>query len=261
MKIIRIYMDNSLNNYCHLIICENTNEAIIVDPLDVDKCLAEAERQSCRIVKIINTHEHFDHIDGNPGVVAATGAKIHAHKNAIDSIPDVDVGLSVGDCVEVGSTVRLRVLDTPGHTMAHVCLLSEIGDAALLCGDTLFNASSGNCKFGGNVHVMYKTFVEQLAKLPDNTSIYPGHDYIVNNLRFSLSREPNNEAAKILLAETEDQTPEDRTVTTMATEKQINPFFRLDNTEIINNLQKEFADQANDPESVFVSLGSLRDNW
>jgi len=254
-------MDNSLRNYCHLIICEETNETIILDPLDVDKCLAEAERLSCNITKIINTHEHFDHIEGNPGIVEATGAKIHAHMNALESIPNVDVGLSAGDAITVGTTVRLRVLDTPGHTMAHVCLLSELGDPVLFCGDTLFNASAGNCSFGGDVHKMYRTFVDQLAVLPDNTAIYPGHDYIVNNLNFSLSMEANNAFARELLAEVDVQSPEQRTVTTMAIEKKMNPFFRLDNKEIINTLKEQCADLKEDAESVFVGLRGLRDNW
>ncbi len=261
MKIFRIYMNNSLSNYCHLIVCDETREAIIIDPLDPDKCLSEAARQSCRITKLINTHEHFDHIDGNPGVVAATGATIHAHKNALNSIPNVDVGLGAGDVVEAGTQIRLRVLDTPGHTMAHVCLLSENGTSALFCGDTLFNASSGNCHYGGDVRVMYRTFVEQLAVLPDDTKVYPGHDYMVNNLKFSLSREPNNTTARLLLSETEGQSPENRTVTTLGLEKRINPFFRLDNQEIIGQLRGDFNDLQEDPESVFVCLRSLRDKW
>ena len=261
MKISRIYMDNNLRNFCHIIVCEKSDEAIMLDPLDVDKCLAEAARLSCNITKIINTHEHFDHIDGNPGVVAATGAIIHAHVNAMGTIPNVSIGLHAGDVVEVGSTVRLRVLDTPGHTLAHVCLLSEIGDQVLFCGDTLFNAGAGNCRFGGNVKKMYHTFVEQLMVLPDNTKIYPGHDYIENNLEFSLSREQGNQFAKDLLKEVSQQTAETRMVTTMDIEKKMNPFFRLDNEEIIASLKREISGQKDDAESVFTSLRNLRDNW
>lgn len=254
-------MDNDLRNYCHIIVCEETREAIMLDPLDVDKCLSEAKRLDCKITKIINTHEHHDHIEGNPGVVAATGALIHAHVNAMESIPNVDVGLKAGDSVKVGTTVSLKVLDTPGHTMAHVCLLSEIGEPVLFCGDTLFNAGAGNCRFGGSVEKMYQTFVNQLSVLPDDTSVYPGHDYIVNNLEFSLNREPSNVFAKALLSEVRSQSAEERTVTTMSIEKQMNPFFRLGNKEIIETLQSDFADQKNDPEAVFTSLRSLRDNW
>ncbi len=261
MKISRIYMNNHLRNYCHILICEKTSEAIILDPLDADACLAEARKQNCIIKKIINTHEHHDHIEGNPGVVAATGAKIHAHFNAVKSIPNVAVPLKAGDVVELGSTIRLRVMDTPGHTMAHVCLLSEIGEPVLFCGDTLFNAGAGICRFGGNPNILYKTFVEQLATLPDETLIYPGHDYMENNLQFTLDREPGNTFAKKLLAEIRKQNASTRKVTTMGEEKKMNTFFRLDNKEIFQELRKQFADQKSDPESVFVSLRALRDNW
>ncbi len=261
MRVSRVYMNNGLRNYCHLLICEESKEAIMLDPLDAKACLAEAEAQGCSIKKIINTHEHHDHIEGNPEVVAATGAKIHAHKNAVNSIPNVDVPLCAGDYVEVGTTVRLKVMDTPGHTMAHVCLFSEIGEPLLFCGDTLFNAGAGNCRFGGDANTLYKTFSEQLDVLPDETKIYPGHDYIENNLEFTLDREPGNTYAKELLAEVSAQNADTRMVTTMAQEKRMNAFFRLGNEEIIEGLKQRFDDQQADPESVFVSLRSLRDNW
>jgi hydroxyacylglutathione hydrolase len=254
-------MDNELNNFCHLIVCEKTKEAVILDPLDVDMCLAEASRLNCKITKIVNTHEHFDHIEGNPGIVDATGAKVCAHKNAVDSIPNVDVALSAGDVVKVGKTVRLRVLDTPGHTMAHVCLLSETGKPALFCGDTLFNAGVGHCHFGGDVKILYATFDRQLARLPGKTAIYPGHDYIINNLNFSLSLNPDNRAAKNLLAKAQKQTPENRIVTTLALEKKVNPFFRLNDRKIIKTLKEQFDGLKKDRESVFIAIRSLRDDW
>jgi len=254
-------MGNALRNYCHLVACEQSGEAILIDPLDAEICLEEAKRLNVRVTKVVNTHEHFDHIEGNPDIVSATGAMVHAHASAIAQIPNVDVGLQPGDVVEVGSSVRLRVLDTPGHTMAHVCLLSEIGEAAFFCGDTLFNAGVGNCHYGGDVNVMYHTFVEQIFKLPDYTRIYPGHDYIVNNLNFSLSLEPGNEFARCLLDEVIEQSPEDRAITMIEDEKHLNPFFRLGNKEILSSLRKRFADQQDDPLSVFASLRRVRDEW
>lgn len=261
MNISRLYMENELNNYCHFIVCEKTKEAVILDPLNVDMCLEEARRLNCKITKIVNTHEHFDHIEGNPGIVEATGAKICAHKNAVETIPNVDVALSAGDVVRVGKTVRLRVLDTPGHTMAHVCLLSETGKPALFCGDTLFNSGVGHCHFGGDVKILYETIDRQIARLPGKTAIYPGHDYIINNLNFSLSLVPDNRAAKKLLAKVEQQTPDDRIVTTLAMERKVNPFFRLGDRNIKRALKDRFDDLNEDRESVFIAIRTLRDDW
>ncbi|KZL18642.1 Hydroxyacylglutathione hydrolase [Pseudovibrio axinellae] len=261
MKITRLYMGNSLRNYCHLIACEETGETIVLDPLDADKCLSEAQRQNLTITKIVNTHEHYDHIQGNPEIVAATGAKIHAHMTAMATIPNASVPLLAGQAVEAGTTVKLHVLHTPGHTRAHVCLLSEIGAPSLFSGDTLFNAGSGNCKFGGDPHDMYRTFVDQLALLPDETCVYPGHDYIINNLSFALSVEPDNDLAKRMLGDLETQSPHKRQMTTMAMEKQINPFFRSESPSIKTTLKAQFPDMNDDPETVFVTLRRLRDDW
>src|SRR3546814_8981217 len=105
---------------------------------------------SSDLTQILNTHEHGDHIGGNKPMVAATGAAILAHRKARDRVPGMDRGLGAGDVVSVGRTVELEVLDTPGHTMSHVCLLSRSDQPCLFSGDTLFNAGAGNCHNGGH---------------------------------------------------------------------------------------------------------------
>ena len=80
--------------------------------------------------------------------------------------------------------------------MCHICLRSHGDQPALFSGDTLFNAGAGNCHNGGDPTTLYATFADQLARLPDDTRVYPGHDYIENNLRFTLEREPDNAAAQ-----------------------------------------------------------------
>ena len=201
MIVEQIWTANAWRNFNYLIACPETGEALAVDPLDHEKCLMRAKERGWEITQIINTHEHGDHIGGNGPMVAATGAKILAHHRASDSIPNMDRGLAAGDVVKVGKTVELESLDTPGHTMSHVCLFAHTDPGALFCGDTLFNAGAGNCHNGGHPHELYQTFAAQLAKLPDSTLIYPGHDYIENNLRFTLDREPDNARAQTLLGE------------------------------------------------------------
>ena len=142
-------------------------------------------------------------------------------------IPGIDRGLGAGDIIKVGKTVELEALDTPGHTMSHVCLLSHTDTPALFCGDTLFNAGAGNCHNGGHPSELYQTFANQLAKLPDRTLVYPGHDYIANNLGFTSDREPDNEKAQQMREQVRDQDPGRALVTTLALEKEINTFFRL----------------------------------
>jgi hydroxyacylglutathione hydrolase len=263
MLVEQIWTDNPLRNFHYLIACPETNEALAIDPFDYQLVLHRAKEKGWRITQILNTHEHFDHIDGNQAMVAATGAVVLAHANAADKIAGMDAGLQAGATVTVGRSVALEVLDTPGHTMSHICLFKKTGIPALFSGDTLFNAGVGHCHSGGAPEVLYRTAVEQLAGLPDNTMVYPGHDYIVNNLRFTLDREPGNQVAQKLLAEVERQDPNQALITDMALEKQINTFFRLDSVEVIANLRRSFPDMPANPgpETVFLALRQLRNSW
>jgi hydroxyacylglutathione hydrolase len=259
----QIWTGNAYRNFNYLIVCPETGEALAVDPLDHEKCLGTAKAKGWTITQVLNTHEHPDHTGGNSQVIAATGARLLAHKNARDKIEGLDVGLGAGDVVKVGSSVELESLDTPGHTMSHVCLLSRTDTPALFCGDTLFNAGAGNCHHGGHPEELYDTFAGQLARLPDNTLIYPGHDYIANNLRFTLDREPDNARAGEMLDRVDDQDPNEALVSTMALEKEINTFFRLHSPSVIAALREKFSDLPDDVDAktVFLKLRELRNDW
>src|SRR6187402_2324589 len=232
MLIERIWAANPLRNFHYLVACAQTGEALIVDPLDASQCLAVARARGFSITQILNTHEHRDHTDGNAGVVAATGSKVMSHAGAASRIGGVDRGLSRGDVIKVGRTVELEVLDTPGHTRSHVCLLTHGGAPALFSGDTLFNAGAGNCHNGGDPGLLYETFVNQLARLPDSTRVFPGHEYMARNLAFTLDREPGNVEAARALEAAKALDPANARVTTLGEEKRVNTFFRLQSPEV-----------------------------
>jgi hydroxyacylglutathione hydrolase len=259
----QIWTGNAYRNFNYLIACHETGEALAIDPLDYEKCLAAARKEGWDITQILNTHEHRDHTGGNAPLAAKTGAKILAHKKAKDKIPDMDRGLSAGEVIKVGNTVELEAMDTPGHTMSHVCLRSHTDQPALFSGDTLFNAGAGNCHNGGHPEALYETFSQQLARLPENTLIYPGHDYVENNLRFTLSREPDNRGAQELLEKLKGQDPNKAYVSTLAVEREINAFFRLTSPTVIAKLREAFADLPEKPDqrTVFLKLRELRNKW
>ncbi len=263
MIVKQIWTGNAYRNFNYLIACAETGEALAVDPLDHEKCLGAAKDAGWEITQVLNTHEHGDHIGGNEAVIAATGARLLAHANAKDKIPNIDRGLGAGDVIRVGKTVELESLDTPGHTMSHVCLLSRTDTPALFCGDTLFNAGAGNCHGGGHPDELYHSFASQLAKLPEETLIYPGHDYIANNLEFTLDREPDNARAPALLAEVAEQDPAAALVSTLGLEKEINTFFRLHSPSVIARLREAFPELPDEPDekTVFLKLRELRNAW
>lgn len=261
MLVERIWSGNRLRNYHYLIACPETGEALAIDPLQWEDVLAAATARGWTITQILNTHEHHDHTGGNAGLVAATGAKLLAHHAA--KIDGVDRGLAQGDAIRVGRSVELQCLDTPGHTMTHICLFAHADSPALFSGDTLFNAGAGNCKGGGHPEALFATFATQLAKLPDATQLHPGHDYLQNNLAFTLDREPDNRAAAELLARVRDTDAAQMPVTTLGEEKTFNTFFRLDNARVIAGLREKFPDLPAQPSArdVFVRLRELRNGW
>jgi len=171
--------------------------------------------------------------------------------------------LGAGDIIKIGRTIELEALDTPGHTMSHICVLSRTDNPGLFCGDTLFNAGAGNCHNGGHPADLFDTFANQLAKLADNTLVYPGHDYIANNLQFTLDREPDNAKAAALLETVEDQNPDSALISTLGIEKEVNSFFRLHSPSIINRLRVAFPDLPDtlDAKTVFIKLRELRNSW
>ena len=263
MIVERIWTGNAYRNFNYLIACPETGEALAIDPLDHEKTLTTAKARGWHITQVLNTHEHHDHTGGNEAVVAATGAKVIAHFRAGARIKGVDRGVKAGDVIKVGKRVELECLDTPGHTMCHICLRSHTDQPALFSGDTLFNAGAGNCHNGGDPALMFATFADQLAKLPDNTLVYPGHDYIENNLKFTLSREPDNAAAQALLPRVAGHDPAASAVTPLGQEKEFNTFFRLTSASVIARLRDSFPDLPPNPDAktVFIKLRELRNGW
>ena len=265
MLIKQIPIRNPLSNYMYLLGCEETKEAIAIDPLEHALCLKTAKDLGWKIKTVANTHHHHDHIGGNGPVIDATGAELVAHTDAMDAIPNVDRGLGAGDILSCGE-FNLKILDTPGHTMSHICLYFQ-GDVqeqpALFCGDTLFNAGVGRCDFGGEPKILHKTFEDQIFPLADNVRIFPGHDYIENNIEFTLDREPENEQALSLREKFQNGLSAESFVSDIGLEREINVFFRLNvhqvRAGIAASLNTKFEDLDN--EKTFIGLRKLRDSW
>ena len=249
----------------YLLACEKTHEAIAIDPLDHALCLQAAKDKGWTIKTVANTHHHHDHIGGNGPVISATSAKLVAHVEAKDAIPNVDRGLNAGDELTFGE-LSLKIMDTPGHTMSHICLYYEGSDTempALFCGDTLFNAGVGRCDFGGEPSILHKTFEEQIFLLSDSDRIYPGHDYIENNLEFTLDREPDNQSAKKLRDKFKSGLDAESFISDIGLEREINVFFRLYEHQVRVGIADSLKIDVNslDRQKTFICLRGLRDNW
>ncbi|MEH6557319.1 MAG: hydroxyacylglutathione hydrolase [Oceanicoccus sp.] len=258
MEIHQVYTESELRNFTYFIELED-GSALVIDPWDAAEVNRVLRQKQLSLRAIINTHEHWDHIQGNPELVAEHGCEVWAHSNGQGKVPGLSRMLTAGELIDLDGGSQLRVLDTPGHTYAHLCfLVLEQGMAvAVFTGDTLFNAGVGHCR-SGDVDSLYQTISEQFNSLDDNVLVYPGHDYLENNLRFTLSVETDNRQAKEWLPRA---IAADLTVAPLVTcigdEREFNSFFRLANTQIRKCLS---AENATDKE-VFVKLRSLRDSW
>ena len=158
----------------YLIACQRTKKAALVDPLKdkVDRYLAALAYFGCELDAIIDTHTHADHRTSSWELHDLTGAPVMMHRRA--PAPHVDVHVEDGQVIPVGNE-RIRVFSTPGHTPDSISLHTE---NRVLTGDTLLIHGTGRCDFaGGDAGEQYDSIVHKLFTLPDETLVYPAHDY------------------------------------------------------------------------------------
>ncbi len=259
MKIHQLYTHNELRNFTYILELEDKT-ALVIDPWDAGKIILFLNENTLTLSIIINTHEHWDHTQGNKELAKKYQCQVWAHKNGEGKVPSLTRCLSAGEIIELDDKNQLVVLDTPGHTFAHCCFIAkEKGiSKAIFTGDTLFNAGVGHCRGGGDEQVLYQTICGQIKPLDNSIIIYPGHDYLENNLRFTLEFEPKNQAAISLLDKvTSDSYYPGSIQTTIGDEKEFNTFLRLESQEIMKNLCLENPD----PNQVFIALRAKRDRW
>ncbi len=236
------------DNYSYLI--EDTQEktCVVVDPAEAGPVNAAIEQLGLKPVMLWNTHHHADHIDGNPGVLDRAGS-IPVYGSAGDRgrIPQLTHFLQAGDGLEFGGDM-VRVLEVPGHTRSHVAYYLPSGH--LFSGDLLFGYSCGKV-FEGSMEDMYRS-VAQVAQLPDETLIYCGHEYTLNNRCFAETVEPDNPDHKTRAA---SETAPPTVPLQLGQEKKTNPFLRWHVPAV-----QAFTGKT-EPAEVFGELRRRKDNF
>ena len=223
------------DNYSYLLVCETSGEAAVVDPAELDPIVRRIEASGVRLTKILNTHHHLDHCGANAPLAERYGVPVYAHGSDAGQIPGFSHAVDEGDTIAVGQQTA-RVLHIPAHTRGHVAYVFEEA-RALFCGDMLFAGGCGRI-FEGDARMMYAALCEKLARLPDDTRVYCGHEYTESNLVFAVTVEPDNAPLRERLARVReiraraaadwhDATPEEMTIpSTIGEEKATNPFMR-----------------------------------
>ena len=211
------------DNYGFLIRDEASGQVATVDTPDGERILAELAASGWgRLDRILNTHWHPDHTQGNAMIQAATGCEIVGPEEVRKAAP-IDRVVGDGDTVVLGETTFM-VTATPGHTLGHVVLRSAANDIAFV-GDTLFPLGCGRL-FEGTPEQMWDS-LRKLAAWPDETVLYGAHEYTAANARFALTLDDRPEMAAhaemIFAMRARDEPTEP---TTLAIEKAFNPFLR-----------------------------------
>ncbi len=231
MATLRIHQIPCLqDNYGYLIHAPQSGLTAAIDTPDADAILQALRDTGWRLDYILNTHHHADHAGGNLALKAATGCRIVGARADASRIPGIDIRLADGDQFDFGGHIA-RVVETPGHTVGHICYVFD-ADRAAFVGDTLFSLGCGRL-FEGTPAQMWHS-LQQLMALPPDTRVYCAHEYTANNGRFALTVEPGNPALQARMAEvTRLRAAGQPTVpSTIGLEKATNPFLRPDSPEI-----------------------------
>lgn len=222
------------DNYLWLVHNPDSGSTAVVDPGDGNAVLEAASARGWSIDTILNTHWHPDHTGGNLSVKNATGATIYGPAAEQARIAGIDVALDDGDRVRIGPH-EATVWSVPGHTLGHI---AYIFDGLAFVGDTLFAMGCGRL-FEGTPEQMYAS-LRRIADLPDDTLLFPAHEYTLANATFAAHVAPADEAVrKRFDFVTQQRLRGDVTLpTTVAEERVTNPFVRASDVEEFARLRK-----------------------
>jgi len=248
------------DNYAYLVVDDASKECGVVDCSEAPKVLAEVERRGLKLIAVLPTHWHFDHVGGNEDLVRALpGLRVYGAIAENGRIPAQTHPVSDGDMVEVGA-LKGRVIGIPAHTNGHIAYHFPQLDA-VFTGDTLFIAGCGRV-FEGKAQTMVDS-LRKLAALPDSTQVYCGHEYTQKNLQFALTLEPTNQVLKAKYDWTVKMRRDGKYTipSTIGDEKQFNPFLRTDSVELRASLKKLDPSLTDDPVAIFAKARELKDRF
>lgn len=245
------------DNYLWLI--HDGHSAAVVDPGDAAPILAVLAQLDLKLVAILLTHHHADHVGGVTQLLQHFAVPVYGPENEV--ITGVSQFLSEGDDVIVPELeLEFSVLEVPGHTLGHIAYVAP-KRGWLFCGDTLFGGGCGRL-FEGTPAQM-RASLAKLAALPDPTQVYCAHEYTLANLRFALEVEPENSALALRFEREQARRAQGLSTvpSTIGLEKATNPFLRDQSQAIVRRLIASGRLQANTPAATFAALREWKNTF
>ncbi len=217
------------DNYLWLL--DNGRDALVVDPGDAVPVAAELDRRGLKLVGILLTHHHGDHVSGVEALRPRLRGQVYGPRH--ERLPEPVQRVGGGAHVELLG-LRFTVLDVPGHTAGHIAYYAPAVAAAdgsaplLFCGDTLFSGGCGRL-FEGTPAQLHAS-LQALAALPAATRVCCAHEYTQSNLRFAREVDPDNTALAAYAdwCATERAAARPTLPARLGRERLINPFLRCE---------------------------------
>jgi hydroxyacylglutathione hydrolase len=240
------------DNYIWII--HNNQYAVVVDPGDADVVLQYLASHQLKLVAILITHHHHDHIGGIAELVKNNKTPVYGP--VLEQIPHLTHAVQEGDLVHIHTfNIDFKILDIPGHTSGHI---AYYGLNSVFCGDTLFGCGCGRL-FEGTPAQMYAS-LSKLAQLPADTAVYCAHEYTLSGIHFALTLEPDNTALQQRLLHDQALRLQNLPTlpSTIAVENATNPFLRCH----LPSLQSKMGIPVNLTNALltFTAVRTLKDN-
>ena len=176
------------DNYSYLIIDETNNNACVIDPSEANPVINFLEKKKINLKYILNTHHHFDHVGGNIDLKKKYDSTVIGYKHDADRIPEIDV-LIDDNQIWKADNFEAKIMHIPGHTTGHISFYF-FNEKLIFTGDTLFSLGCGKI-FEGTYEQMFLS-LNKLKKLPDDTLVYCGHEYTLQNSKFCIQHDSEN---------------------------------------------------------------------
>ena len=178
------------DNFSYLVIDEENNSACVIDPSEAGPVINYIEKLNINLKFILNTHHHFDHIGGNKELKKKYNSKVIGFKKDENRIPEIDITLNDKE-IWKDNKFEAKIYHIPGHTSGHVCY-HFFNQNNLFTGDTLFSLGCGRI-FEGTYEQMFRS-LQLIKSFPEDTKIYCGHEYTLQNSKFCIEHDKNNSA-------------------------------------------------------------------